>query len=175
MLYKSCCCVLVVTVMNVKNNSSAVRGTVNRNCCGATIRNIHTIKTNHEISKCDLLKLKSCFPTGASPECFQKSKYLNLVLSICISVSDIFPSSSLTSWFSPFSSSCFITLKHATLLELYSMRWAEGQTHHCWCHLSRSFGLFLEVFIWYHWAQHVFASFIVTWSEEINSLKNPPS
>ena len=97
MLRRSCCCVHVVTIMNVNYNSSAVRGTVNRNCCGAAIRNIHTRKTNHEILKCDLLKLNLCFPTGASPECFQKSKYLNLVLSICVSASNISPSSSMTS------------------------------------------------------------------------------
>lgn len=64
-------------------------------------------------------------------------------------ISDIFlSSSSLTFWiFSFFLSSCFITLKHATLSELYSMRWAEEQQgfwnvlnlEYCWYDVSSCF------------------------------------
>lgn len=55
---------------------------VSEQCCDATIRNTHTVVTTHVIFT-SVINLKVFFsPTGASPECFQKSKFLISVLFI---------------------------------------------------------------------------------------------
>lgn len=76
------------------------------------------------IQNISLNKFFFCFHTGASPECFQKSKYLNSELIpnfLRISVWKRVPNF----LHFPRCSSCFITPKHTTLWEPYSKRWDE--------------------------------------------------
>lgn len=74
------------------------------------------------IKNISLKRFFFCFYIGASPECFQKSKYFTSEL---IFGGFLSGSGSPIFYISLVCSSCFITPKHTTLWELYSTRWAE--------------------------------------------------
>lgn len=99
---------------------------VSEQCCDATIRNTHTVVTTRVIFT-SVINLKVFFsPQEQVQNVFKRVSFRS---QFCLFfISDFFSAVLIDPEFLLFFSSCFIILKHATLSELYSMRWA-AQSH----------------------------------------------